>query len=668
MAYQVDSATGDLVINGFEKGIGDSPYSGLTDMRNMNIISVPGEASVNFSTSNIASGAATGSIVSASGTIATFSGTTGTLENYTSIYFTGTGSYSGFTTATPYWIGGLTNNTFTIYSDYAKTTAITITGSGTAAFKAYQMGFYPSFVFGGVFAGGIQHFAQPRDTSLGYYTFGVDSAGLVWGNLHTTGTNSYWTYTGNSIVNGAGVSDAGGNGLVYWRVSNGRSASNLVTADYLFVLRNSQIDYMVVQSGGSGAPTTQTWTYGWVVNPLTGSGFNAGDTGKSNYLTVPAGTNNSHDAIVSFDGRVYFCDGCNIQKFYQTSSTTLFDPTNAATFTGLNFNLLPIDDISQCLSPFGTNMLIGAEGSVAYQWDTTSNLVSNYIPIAEPFVSKIVTVNTNAYMFAGNRGRIYITNGSQADLWKKLPDHLSNTIEPKYRWGGATAVKNQLYFSFIVMDNANNVITSEGGLWAADLDTKALRITNKLSYGTYAGYATALIPQVYNPVNSNNPSGSSLFIGWQNGNSSSDSTLCGVDQPTSANGHISNSLYTAGQPYLISDLIPVGTFLKPITPSQVEFKLSAPLLTNESIQLLVASSLASGTNPTFTSVGTFAGNGTLVSGNSQSFPIQNIQWLLVKVISTSLTGSDAPSFNRLTELRIMEATQSRSSMSQFQVE
>ena len=250
--YSVDQSSGDLIINGFQNGIGDSPYQGLTDVRNLNVISVPGEASVNFSNSNIASGVATGTVTSASGTIATFSGTTGTLENYMAIYFTSTtGTFSGFTTATPYWIGNLTASTFRIYSDYKQQNPITITGTGTAPFRAYQMGFYPSFLLSGVFAGGIQHFAQPRDVSNGsYYTFGVDGAGMVWSNIHTTGTNNYWTYTGNTIVNGSNNSDASGNGLVYWRVSNGLTGSNLVTADYLFVFRNSQIDYFVAQSGG----------------------------------------------------------------------------------------------------------------------------------------------------------------------------------------------------------------------------------------------------------------------------------------------------------------------------------------------------------------------------------------------------------------------------------
>ena len=65
--YNVDPQNGDIVISGFENGIGDSPYSGLTDMRNINTVSIPGEADVNFSTVLSSGPTFTGSITSATG-------------------------------------------------------------------------------------------------------------------------------------------------------------------------------------------------------------------------------------------------------------------------------------------------------------------------------------------------------------------------------------------------------------------------------------------------------------------------------------------------------------------------------------------------------------------------------------------------------------------------
>ena len=44
-----EKGTNDIVISGFEQGIGDDPYTGISDIRNINLISIPKEASVNFS-------------------------------------------------------------------------------------------------------------------------------------------------------------------------------------------------------------------------------------------------------------------------------------------------------------------------------------------------------------------------------------------------------------------------------------------------------------------------------------------------------------------------------------------------------------------------------------------------------------------------------------------
>ena len=131
----------------------------------------------------------------------------------------------------------------------------------------------------------------------------------------------------------------------------------------------------------------------------------------------------------------------------ETADVTLL---TGGTYTAQNMTaILPTTDVAQCLSFVNEYLLIGGKFNIIYPWDLNpeDNTWSNpLILLPETNISNIVTVGNNAYIFAGNRGNIYITNGSQASLFKKLPDHLSGGVEPLYAWGGATYNKNRLYF------------------------------------------------------------------------------------------------------------------------------------------------------------------------------------------------------------------------------
>ena len=609
MSFTTDQTTGDIIVNGFQNGIAESPYSGITDIRNMNLISVPGEASINFSTSQTSSVSASGTMTSSSGTTLTLSNITN-LDNGMAIYFTGLSDASkGLSNNTPYWMGDLSGLTIKVYSDYSKTAVITTTASLTGTWASYNMATPKYFT---------------TNNNANYYL--VDSEGKVWSNTETTTTNTYWTYTGNDHVDNAHVPNtdpnASGNGIVYYQSSN--------SDGYVFVFRNATIDYFKVNA------LAIAWVYGW--NYMNSSPNNA--QGTASGFKTPVGTLNPHEALLAPDNRVYFCDANWIGSFYETSAGTPFDPSVLATYTPAQFNILPSSDTAQCLAWLGTNILIGGIFNVVYPWDRSSIHFSYPILLAERNIVKMVTVNTNTYCFVGNRGRIYITNGSQAQLWKKVPDHLSLTVEPYFTWRGVTSIKNQIYFSFTVTKNDTAVyINNYSGLWAVDVDTKALRMTNTLSYGagstTNPSGAYALIPIA--DLNKN-PAGGGLYIGWASGASG----IYGIDKTIS-------TVYTGGEAYVISDMIPIGTLLKPSTSKQLEYKLATPLLATETIELQVGSYLGGA----FTSAGTTTGSAsaTILSDNFP-LPVQAQQWLLVKVISTGKASN--PSYNRLTELRIIQ--------------
>jgi hypothetical protein len=639
--YSIDPATGDLIINGFEKGIGDSPYSGLTDLKNVNLSSVTGEASVNFKTATKTPPKLTGSVTSVSnngGNVLIISNTTTNLEIGMCVYFTSLSSGStGVVNSTPYWVNFINGLTFGVTTDYERNNnAYYGSGTATGTWTTYNIA-TPKYV--------IQQGNEIYYTSNTPVNWMIDSSGQVWSNKKTT-TSGYWTFTGNTNVTGAN-----GNGLVYYPTSD-------TTKGYIFAFRGAVIDYTLVNPYDPPSVAV-SWQYGW--SPTSGT------TGNITGLKSTAGSGNSHESWLMPDGRIYFCDGPNVGKFYQTDlSGTTFDPANISSYTYSTFPLLPLSDLAQCLAPSGTNVLIGGAGNVIYTWNTTSNQISYPILLPESNVVKMITVNTNTYAFVGNRGRIYITNGAQANLFKKVPDHLSYTVEPYFTWGGVCNLRNHLYFGISATDNAGNRIPNYGGVWGLDIDSKALRLANELSYGGNAGNATALFGQG-NPSSfalggaypSSNPLGSGLIIGWDNTYYGS---VNGIDAS-------SGSLYSGGQSIIISDMIPIGTKLNPTTSSQLEFKLAAPLLAGEIVELQVAQTLTSGTSPTFTSALIVNGDGSLISGNSEKFPIEKNQWLLVKAILTGGTSATptSNSFNRLTEIRIIGGTQSYSAQKQSYV-
>jgi len=420
--------------------------------------------------------------------------------------------------------------------------------------------------------------------------------------------NSNWTFCGIS-----GTSDTQqGNGLTYLQPVNSSGPVNPGTG-YVFVFNLTTIDYFNVQTG--------TWVYGW--KPLDGSSHNTG------YLSA-----NQHAAMLGEQSTVYYCDGCFVSSFVQKGVGTPFDPATVGTYTftanalGIEFN-----DTATALTTLGVNILVGGMLNAIYVWDGTSFGYSYRILLPENNVASLVTVNTTTYAFVGNRGRIYSTNGFQSTLFAKIPDHLSGTVEPYFTWGGTTPHKNQIYFGFTSTTNAAVALTTYGGLWAIDLDTKAMRLTNQLSYGTYAGGATAIIANF-----SSNPSGTGLFIGWT---SNSTNTAPGIDKTVS-------TPYTTYIPYVDTDLIPIGTYLKPFTPSQVEFKLSTPMVSGEGVQIWYRTNITE----SFSQIGETLYSATKNTNMSDVYStnFQNVQWIQLRVFTKSTAST--PSYVRLKEIRL----------------
>lgn len=205
-----------------------------------------------------------------------------------------------------------------------------------------------------------------------------------------------------------------------------------------------------------------------------------------------------------------------------TSSSNNY--TNTITFALNNsaFTLVP-SEIIQCMTEISNTFIIGTQGTSIYLWGGLNPSWDGLIPLPEANTVQLLTVNNMGYAFTGNKGNIYITNGSAASPALTVPDYCagipgtpSSYIEPYFVWGGVAWMRGRVYFS--IQDQTPNKTGNCGGIWSfiptenlyIGQDTGlALRMENTNSYGNLNGLANVIIP------NQNQAAiGTQYFTGW----------------------------------------------------------------------------------------------------------------------------------------------------------
>lgn len=617
MSYRIEGK--DIVISGFEEGIADSPYLGIADMRNMNIIANPSEASVNFKTQAMIlppTVSATAFTADATTDRITVGSTSGYYKGM-AIVFNTIGTTVGITAGVVYYVGDISGNTFKVFANAYYAAAIIdpidITVSGSGTLSSYTMG-------------KPMHSCVDQGQAFGSSTSGiptmssyiVDINNHVWILLSYTGTGTL-PFTAGTVIflgNISSTATSGENSICVWN-------------NYLFLFRNNATDIwnMNLQTAPSVA-----WTYGW-------AGFS------------PSTTSLYTRCLVGQDDAIYICNGDAVASILEVAGA-VFNPATPATYTANPVALrLPLGEQATCLAELGTSLLVGGVKTFVYPWDRVSTSYNYPIVVPERYISLIVATQSNAFIFAGVRGRIYITNGANINSYKKLPDYVSGNIQPFYTTGGAGSVnnnttplgdatywRNSLCFSYIGYSAESlSTLTTMVGVWGIDVDTNALRMLLKMSYDTYAGTIPVIVPDLQSAYSG----GEGLFCGWIDG---------------SGNVGIDNTIrtpYTNYESVIQTELLPLGTYLDPFTPSQIEWKTSAPLVSGESIRLSYRTNLSDAftliTDATHTT-----GESSVVGSVSDVIQanFQKAQWVQLQIESKSTASS--PSYARLTELRIRD--------------
>lgn len=594
MAYRYDKVTGDIVWSGAEQGIAPSPEKGIADLKCLNITTFPGEVCLNYSRTRQSPLVETGGSLSAL-TSSTVSGTSDLIRGNW-IHITSS-SITNLTNGSNYYVKSNTAGTIVLSATYEGSTLSTLSVTGVASYNNFPMGQPIAYA--------IDNFSNSTSAD-GYYV--LDATGQVWKNPPGNGT---------------------GGTLGTWTLIDASPVANITSTAGLFVY------------GGFIHAVTDKVYYKPISNLA--AAWTAVSGAASNTI------NGYHYSLLGHDSVVYMCDGSYINTLTVVPGQT-YDPSNSATFTySAKALALPLNEAATRLAEIavgsGTQILIGGLFNVIYPWDKLSPFYGPLIYMPENYTQNMLTVNNLVFVFAGSKGNVYLTNGSSLTTVLTVPDYIANNTgtnnDPYFIWGGAMYLRGRVWFSV----KASNC----GGIWSfvptvnyyIQQDTGAsLRLEAQNSYGTYSGYATLLFsPQVFTDQNANGPQ---YYSAWDDGS--------GGASPVHPYGiDFSATTPFTGGAIIETELIPTGTMLDKETFQQVEYKLAAPLVAGESIQIYYRTNLTTA----FATMPSVVPDGASTTGALSGYFAANFektQWLQLQVILTGTTSS--PSWMRLVEMRI----------------
>ncbi len=588
----------ELVIDGWEKGIGASPVGGHQAMQNVNGRFQPGMAYANYARKNISTAAFTSTYTFVTTTLTT--STQNKLVVGDVVIFTSSGAVpTGLSAGSipplvnPYWVVSVAGNDISVSATRGGSAISLSAGSGTQTLTSVTM-------------------ATP-----GYVA-----------NTPSTGAP---TSTGSSTINAMFIGDTN-NVIWYYFTSNNlwqpfsfQCPLASGTGCYgLFIFKN----YLFWIFNVSGT------MYAYYISSLS-SGWSAwSDLTSGVTFTVT----NNHYAYWSTapNNMCFICNGNQVASIQEVAGKT-FNPTDNTTYTiTAGAIILAKSEIATWIDQLFTNLLVVSKNKI-YPADLTQLPTLSALGFPTFITENIVaTVNIKniIYVLAGTKGNIYYYNGYLFDKLYKMPDSIAESYDGVWYWGGnapgnfATGAgiplmgKNDMIYFGASFAGGNTSASFQNGIFSLSLtDTPlqtsqsgVLQLENNLTSaetGFAADAAYTLIDYAPNNQTIN------YMSAWYTG------SVGGVDI------NDTTQLINDGSAYIITDLIKVGNSITPKTFSQLEITFTNTLVTGQSVQILYR------TQPSgsFTSLVTFTGS---VAGTGPAFQtsanIQEVIWVQFKII------------------------------------
>ena len=425
--------------------------------------------------------------------------------------------------------------------------------------------------------------------------YAVDSAGDVY--LSTDSGATFADLATQPTAGGAGQ------GLAIWK-------------DYLFCPRATAMDLYGPLSG------TPAWRNSW-----------AGLTMTTDSLW--------HPMIVSkLDGELYGGEGRYIFNLSEVAGQT-FAWDNTATYnTGSVAQALdlPANYRVKCLTEQGNNLMIGTwQGTNIYDlkiadifpWDGTSTTYGQPIHLNENGVNAMINIGGYLYIQAGIDGKIYKSNGVQANPIAQIPLSIADISNGKYIEvypGALINFKGRPFFGVSSADVADGM-----GIYSLMETSKGTILNHEHSVSTLTdGGTNPLIIGALLGI-----SRDELLVGWR------DNTTYGIDKTTKT----SYAYGTDYSGYFDTALYFVGTELNPRTFTELNFFLAKELATTEGIKISYRVNLTD----SFTEIDTYTTTeiGASQSSHEDEAAIPSCQMLQLRVALKGTTTT-TPQFKLLT--------------------
>lgn len=709
MAYHIDRATGDLVFDGWEKGIAPSPTQGIANMQSVNISTEMGEVMANYvrtqqSQPNSVTGTLTQvstSVLAVSGNVKLLGGTWITVSSST---------ISGLSSGNYYVLSATleTNNPNITLAQFYNGSLITGLGAGTATFTLVVSMAKPI----------AKDFEKYADTNgvVQYRYFILDASGLLWVYDTATATTGFkWfvpdtsiTYYGSSTPTGMAVLNGwihvfSGN-TIYCKptctLANTTSttttwtsfASGLMTSylgsmnpHFAFVGHQGKLFYTDgsfigvifpntnalsglanIQSYASYTSSTTTGTISAVI------GGSLPTLGGTSTLRIPAAffaASGGSIASALTTGTVYWIQYAlgtggtlgSFQVFLAQSGGSALNITTGASGTQFFNTYYPVSASGKqtiSFSPealnlpfFETSTAIAEQGNTLIIGGLGNTLYPwNQVDTTPSSIINLPENNTVNMITVNNM--VYIFAGFKGNIYITNGSTVSPVIKiPDYCAGiaGTPATYFEPYFIW------GDAMYLRGRIYFSVQDQTSSKTGN-------CGGIWSFVPQQNIYIQQDQGSGMRLENQNSYGNYNG---ACSVLLPSQNQkaispqfwsawySNVSNPSYaidftgttTGTQAVIETDLVPTGTMLQKKTFQQIEYKVSAPLTAGESVSI----SYRQNSTDSWVSVGTVISDNTLSGYVPVSF--QTGQWLQLQITLNVATSSSGSS-NRLVHMRV----------------